>query len=108
MDPASAMFEAFDPLRDLAPAALSIAGVRDDPALKGAGPRAPIEAAAKAGFRAVALDASAAGLRPRDLDRSARRDLAALLRRLELAFAGLDLWIPPEHFASPEHADRAA
>lgn len=58
--------------------------------------------------RAVVLDASAPGLRARDLDRSARRDLASLLRRSELAYCGLDLWVPPEHFASAEHADRAS
>lgn len=71
-------------------------------------PRAPLEWAAGAGFRAVTLDATAPGLRPRELDRSARRDLAALLRRLELDCAGIDLWIPTAHFADPTHADRAA
>ncbi|MBL8764329.1 MAG: hypothetical protein JNM07_08680 [Phycisphaerae bacterium] len=64
--------------------------------------------AARVGFRAVQLDAAAAGGRPRELDRSARRDLAALLRRRELVLSGLDLMIPPEHFVSPAHADRAA
>jgi sugar phosphate isomerase/epimerase len=55
----------------------------------------------------VQLDAAAAGLRPRELDRSARRDLAALLRRLQLAPSGLDLWIPPEHLSDPARSDRA-
>ena len=64
--------------------------------------------AADAGFAALRFDAAAPGMRPRDLDRSARRDLAANLRRRQLRFAGLDLWIPPEHFADPAHADRAA
>jgi hypothetical protein len=114
MNPRTGAPDGFDTLRDLAleaPPALAISGLRDDKAFlssPAAGPRAPIEAAAKLGFRAVVLDATAPGLRPRDLDRSARRDLASLLRRLELAFAGLDLWIPPEHFASAEHADRAS
>lgn len=63
--------------------------------------------AARAGFRAVHLNAAAPGLRPRDLDRSARRDLAAFLRRTELASSGADLWIPPAHFADPAQADRA-
>src|SRR5262249_50109421 len=53
------------------------------------------------------LDAAAPGLRPRELDRSGRRDLAALLRRLELAFSGLDLWIPPSHFLDGANQDRA-
>lgn len=64
--------------------------------------------AADAGFAALRVDAAAPGMRPRDLDRSARRDLAANLRRRQLRLAGLDLWIPPEHFANPAHADRAA
>jgi sugar phosphate isomerase/epimerase len=55
----------------------------------------------------VQLDATAPGLRARDLDRSARRELAAMLRRAEAGFSGLDLFIPPEHFASAAHADRA-
>lgn len=73
----------------------------------GADPRALIERTAAAGFRWVTLDAAAPGLRARELDRSGRRDLAALLRRLELGLAGLDLWIPSAHFADPAHADRA-
>ncbi len=63
--------------------------------------------AAHSGFHAVQLNAAFAGIRPRDLDRSARRDLAALLRRSELACSGLDLFIPPGHFKDPVHADRA-
>lgn len=59
------------------------------------------------GFRAVALDGKAPGLRAREIDRSGRRDLAAALRRAELACVGIDLWIPAEHFAEVTHADRA-
>lgn len=70
--------------------------------------RASLDLAVAIGFRAVQLDATAAGLRPRDLDRSARRDLAATLRRAELTCAGIDLLIPPQHFTDPTHADRAA
>ncbi len=62
---------------------------------------------AKAGARGVRVDATAAGIRPRELDRSGRRDLSALLRRSELAFAGVDFFIPPEHFGKPDMADRA-
>jgi sugar phosphate isomerase/epimerase len=62
---------------------------------------------AGAGARALRLDATAPGIRPRELDRSGRRDLAALLRRSELAFAGIDMFIPPEHLSRPETAERA-
>jgi sugar phosphate isomerase/epimerase len=72
-----------------------------------AGPRGAIEWAAGAGFRSVALDGAAAGVRARDLDRSGRRDLAALLRRLRLGLAGIDLWIPPEHLMDPARQERA-
>lgn len=87
---------------------LSLAGLSTDPAAPwSAGPRAAIEWAAKTGFHAVQLDAAAAGVRPRELDRSARRDLAALLRRVQLALSGLDLWIPPEHLVNPAKSERA-
>lgn len=69
--------------------------------------RDAVARAAALGYRAVQLDATAAELRPRTLDRSARRDLASLLRRLELHFTGLDLFIPPEHFTDPARSDRA-
>lgn len=67
--------------------------------------RARIEAAKALGFRAIALDATV--LRARDLDRSARRDLAAIFRRDGLAITGWDLPIPPAHFSDPARADRA-
>lgn len=70
--------------------------------------RAQIAWARARGAAAVHLDATAPGVRPRDLDRSARRDLASLLRRGGLALGGVDLWIPPEHFVEPARADRAA
>ncbi len=57
------------------------------------------------GVRAVTLDAGV--LRARDLDRSARRDVASMLRRAQLELAGIDAWIPPEHFERSETADRA-
>jgi sugar phosphate isomerase/epimerase len=59
------------------------------------------------GFSSVQLSATQSGLRPRDLDQSARRDLLATLRRLELELAGVDLWIPPAHFLEAVHIDRA-
>lgn len=69
--------------------------------------RALVPWAARAGYRAVQLDAAAAGLRPRELGRSARRDLAATLRRATLSCSGVDLWIPAAHFADPARSDRA-
>jgi sugar phosphate isomerase/epimerase len=88
------------------PLSVSLAGLsaRADAPWAGSA-RAPIEWAASGGFRAVRLDAAA--LRARDLDRSARRDLAALLKRLSLGCQGLDLWIPPGHFTDAANADRA-
>ncbi|MCW5775701.1 MAG: sugar phosphate isomerase/epimerase [Phycisphaeraceae bacterium] len=77
------------------------------PSRDGGEARARIESVVAAGYRWVQLDAAAPGLRARELSRSARRDLAALLRRCELSLSGLDLWIPEGHFASPDHADRA-
>ncbi|MBX3357285.1 MAG: hypothetical protein KF745_02540 [Phycisphaeraceae bacterium] len=59
------------------------------------------------GVAGAQLDARDAEIRPRDLGRSARRDLAASFRRIGLRCSGLDLWIPPEHFAENATADRA-
>jgi sugar phosphate isomerase/epimerase len=59
------------------------------------------------GFRSVQLSAAQPGLRPRELDASGRRDLAARLRRLQMPAAGLDLWIPTEHYLDPKRVDRA-
>ncbi len=70
-------------------------------------PRSVIEAIRVLGVRGIALDAAAPDFRPRELSRSARRDLAASLRRRELEFTGLDLWIPPEHFSDAIYAHRA-
>lgn len=90
-------------------ASLSIAGLHgaetDGPWR--AAPRAVIEWASGLGFRALHLDASAPGLRPRELDRSARRDLAATLKRNGIGFTGLDLWIPPAHYEDAARSDRA-
>jgi sugar phosphate isomerase/epimerase len=68
-------------------------------------PRAMIEWAKADGVRGIVLDGTT--LRARDLDRSARRDVAATLRRLDLRFGGIELWIPPAHFAEAAHVDRA-
>lgn len=73
----------------------------------GSSSRATIDTIASLGVRGIALDGTATGMRARELTRSARRDIAAILRRSELEFAGVDLWIPPEHFTTPATAQRA-
>lgn len=73
----------------------------------GAEPRAGLKRLASAGFRFVQVSVTTPGLRPRDLDESARRDLRATLRRLELSCSGLDAWVPAEHFLDPAKIDRA-
>lgn len=84
---------------------LALAGLPTGP---GSAPtRRALEWAASVGFRHVQLNAAAPDARPRDLSRSARRDLAALLRRLELSCSGVDLWAPPGDFLDHARADRA-
>jgi sugar phosphate isomerase/epimerase len=59
------------------------------------------------GARGAQLSATQAGMRPRELGASARRDLSATLARHELAVSGIDAWIPAAHFLDPAHAERA-
>lgn len=73
----------------------------------GAAPRRALLAVAEAGFHAVQLDATMPGLRPRELDQSARRDLGATIRRSGLIPAGIDFFIPADHYHDPQHIDRA-
>ncbi len=73
----------------------------------GAGLRQQLEWAAACGVQAVQINAAARDARPRDLGRSARRDLGSVLRRLELQVSGVDLFIPPQHLTDPANADRA-
>ena len=89
-----------------APIPLSLALVGFTPAGV-SGLRSQIERAASLGFRAVTLNAAAPDARPRDLGRSARRDLAALIRRHSMTSGGVDLWLPPEHLVQPAQAERA-
>ncbi len=70
-------------------------------------PRRVIERVSAMGFRHLQLDANQDGLRPRDLGRSGRRDLAATLRRASLVPIGIDAWIPPGHFLDPGAVDEA-
>ena len=69
--------------------------------------RAAMDRLAPAGFEAVQLDATLRGLRPRELDRGGRRELANAIRRRNLRLAGLDLFIPRKHYLDPQHVDRA-
>jgi len=62
---------------------------------------------AEAGFRCVQLDATLSGIRPRELDATARRDLVATTRRAGLVIGGLDLFIPRDHYIDAAHVDRA-
>jgi len=56
---------------------------------------------------AVQLSAAMSGLRPRELNRRARRDLLAMLSRHALMLAGVDLMIPRKDWLSAERVDRA-
>lgn len=62
---------------------------------------------AKSGLHAVQLSAAQPGLRPRELDRRARRDLLATLGRTGLMLSGWDLFIPREHWLDTTKIDRA-
>jgi sugar phosphate isomerase/epimerase len=73
----------------------------------GLSPRQALERLAAVGFGHIQFSASQPGLRPRELDASARRDLLALLRRHELAPSGIDAWIPLAHFDESASVDRA-
>ncbi len=86
---------------------LALAGLRPDDGSAWSDPRSAIEWVARCGCRAIQLDATQPGMRPRELDSSARRGVASVLRRLGLELSGLDLWIPPEHFARPDLQQRA-
>ena len=61
----------------------------------------------KLGFRAIQLDATLSGIRPRDLDQRSRQDLIAVLTRSSMQLAGLDCFIPRKDFELPDHVDRA-
>lgn len=69
--------------------------------------RGLIEWVSAQGCRAIVLDAIHPEMRPRDLGRSARRDLAASIRRAELEWKGIDVFVPAAHLVSVEHSDRA-
>ncbi len=88
---------------------VSLAGLSvDPPAGVGTDLRSLLVWIAAKGARAVTLDATAADVRPRDLDTSARREVAALVKRHGLSLAGVDVWVPESHFASAATVHRAA
>jgi len=76
-------------------------------AVLGDQPRAAFERIAAAGFRFVQLSAAQPGMRPRELGRSARRDVLGALRAHGLRPAGIDLFIPITDLRSAERIDRA-
>ena len=71
------------------------------------GVRLAIERIAAAGFSRVQLDAALPGIRPRELDKRARKDLLALVGRHGMTVAGLDLFIPRKDFLTADRVDRA-
>lgn len=73
----------------------------------GVGLREALAWLSQARYRGVQLSATDPATRPRELDRSARRDLASTLVRHELACTGLDFLIPPVHYLEPSHQQRA-
>lgn len=86
------------------PLTLSISNIAPDPRESLASASALM---ASLGEPRVHLDAMLAGLRPRELDRSARRDLASIPKRAGVRATGIDLFLPPSHLAESAHADRA-
>jgi sugar phosphate isomerase/epimerase len=69
--------------------------------------RLALDRLAAEGYRAVQLSATHVELRPRELDASARRGLKATLRRMELQLAGMDAFLPLQHWSDEAHVDRA-
>lgn len=62
---------------------------------------------AGARFTAVQIDATLAGLRPRELNTRARKDLLALIARHGMRLAGIDLFLPRRHYLDSAYIDRA-
>ncbi len=86
---------------------LAMVGLGDCADVRDTSARGLIEWIGSRGVRFVQLDATMAGLRARELGRSARRDIAALVKRVGLSITGLDLWIPASHFADNVNQQRA-
>ncbi|MBI1336826.1 MAG: TIM barrel protein [Phycisphaera sp.] len=69
--------------------------------------RGAVAAVVDAGMRCLQLDATLPGVRPRELSKRARQDLAALFTRSGVRLTGVDLFIPQRHFVEAAHLDRA-
>jgi len=69
--------------------------------------RRAVARAAELGYRAVQLSAAQRGMRPRELDRRARRDVGAMLGRAGVMLSGLDLMIPHDDWLDAASQDRA-
>lgn len=69
--------------------------------------RTALQRLANTGIGALQLDATLRGMRPRELDGSARRNLKALLTRSDIRLAGIDQFLPRRHFLDPAEQDRA-
>jgi hypothetical protein len=66
-----------------------------------------LDAVAALGLAGVQFDASDPDLRPRDMSESARRDLAAGLRRRGLVASGVDCFVPVARFTDATRVERA-
>lgn len=74
---------------------------------RGGDVRRAVEHVRDAGLHSVQLSAATKGLRPRELDRRARRDVLAMLARQGVMLSGLDLMIPHKDWLRSETQDRA-
>lgn len=90
-----------------APLSIALAGTESLFEAGAEGFRPALAWAGSTGFAAVHLSAMMPGMRPRELSRSARRDVAAALKRAGVGCSGVDLWIPAAHFGDQAHMDRA-
>jgi sugar phosphate isomerase/epimerase len=87
---------------------VSLAGLVLKPgAAWGSDAKSALTWACASGAGMVQLDATMSGLRPRELDASARRDVRAMARRAGVGISGVDLFVPVQHFAEAAHVDRA-
>lgn len=66
-----------------------------------------LDQVASMGLAGVQFDASDPDLRPREMSDSARRDLAAALRRRGLVPSGVDCFVPVDRFADASRVERA-
>lgn len=85
----------------------NLAATIGPPLERGLDPREALERIASLGYPAVQWSATTPGIRPRELDRSARRGVLERCRRLELSIAGVDAWIPAGDYLDRERVDRA-